>query len=989
MKRKKLHLATAIFFAMFIMFSFSSNPPNGNTGAPFDGVCNSCHGGSGGGFDGTIDVSGLPGTTVAGDTYSLTYTVEYTMGTPMRAGLQSTIIFDSNNLNAGDMTNAGTGSNITVHTPSGSGPRDYLEHSPAQFFGGNTSVDFTVDWTAPTSPGAVTLWATSVLGNGSGSGGDKVIFEQVTTTVTGSVALEVDITNVVDLACFGADNGSATANATGGVPPYQYLWDNGENSQTASNLDGGNHTVTVTDDAGSTATDVVNIDEPSPITITTTEMDVTCNGDTDGMGIVNASGGTGTLSCSWSTGGNSCTETNLPPGTFFVTVEDANGCQEFVEIIINEPLMIDIAFDSTDETFSGAADGTATADPSGGVAPYIFDWSNGDTGTGMEHTTFGLTEGTYNVTVTDSNGCQEIGAVNIMGGGCALEAEAISGQVSCYGENDGFVSISVANGTAPINYNWSNGANTQGITDLGPGSYSVTITDAANCEFEISNLIITEPSEIVSNTNSVLDTECLTDATGEIILSVGGGSGNLTILWSNGITNDTTIVLDSLNNPIDTIINLPDTLSGLMPGEYSYVLSDVDGCFITDTLEVNNVDLEAPVLSLMEGIVYLDENGFAGPADFSIVDNGSSDNCGIVNIDFNTGPFDCSSIGTYMVDVTATDAAGNASTEPANFIVMDTIPPVIDCSMLQDISTNSCDAITFPMPTATDNCNLVEIVIVEGFESGSVFPSGTTTVTFRAIDDCSNFSECSFNVTVNVDLMLDLTTTDITCPGGTDGSLTTVVTGGIPPYTIFSNPPIADNGNVPAGTYSINVSDSGNCFASQTFTISEPAPIDVTAVSIIGSDWGTGEGEIDIEVSGGTEPYLYNWVDQTNSSIATTEDLTGLEIGIYTVIITDNNGCESGAFSFQIESTSATIDPSFDNNKIVLSPNPASNFIQIEHLDNISEKVEVISIDGKVLKEINRLEATTRVDCSDLESGLYLMRFYAKGEISVKQFLKI
>lgn len=986
MNLKKLHLVLAVAAVLFIMLSFSSNPPNGRTGAPFDGACTDCHTGSGGGLDGEISLDGLPSVVDAGETYSLTYTISVTQGSPVRAGIQSTIIFDSDFTNAGDMDNPGLGSSIAVHTPSGSSARDYLEHSPAQFFGGNDEVEFTVDWTAPSVSGDVTVWTASVLGNGSGSGGDNVLFEQFMTEVTTSGApLEVDIDVLSDVTCFEDCDASAIAEVSGGVPPYEFDWSSGENTATAEELCIGNNFLVVTDDAGSEVEVSFEVDGPDEIDFDVIENDVVCNGESNGSWTILPEGGTGVITCN---GDPSCTESNLAPGTYFVTLEDANGCEAFAEIEIEEPTAISVVFDTTNETFAGAADGTATADPEGGVPPYDFLWSNGDSGIGSEHTTTGLSAGSHQVTITDDGGCVIEGSVTISAGSCTLSGSAQASNVSCFGEADGAIDLTVSNGSGSFVFNWSNGATTEDISDLEPGLFSVTVLDETGCDFEINNIAINQPQQLVSTTNSTSNTVCEDDETGEIIIAVGGGSGDLTINWNIGITNDTTLILDSLGNVIETVINLPDTLTGLTAGVYTYELIDGSGCSILDTVVLESIDDEAPTpVFNVEATVYLDENG-VGILEFDDIDAGSFDNCGVFTTDFEPITYDCSQISTFTLTTEIMDDSGNVNSAQTEIIVVDTIAPVIDCSMLEDIVTNSCGEVTFPTPTATDNCQVAEIAVVEGFESGSIFPSGTTTVVFRATDDCGYFSECSFTVTVNVDLAVNIETSEPSCFDGIDGSIDVVIVGGTPPYELVINPEIPNPSEIPAGSYSVNVTDASGCFISEVVEIGQPDEIIVEIVEVIGSDPGEGAGSIDIEVNGGVEPFSYNWFDTNNTSIATTQDVEGLEPGLYTVEVTDANGCIS-AVQIEVQSTTATFDPSVDNIDITVSPNPSFGIIRIEHQDNISSAIEVISIDGSLVKRITQVEQNMRVDLSELGAGLYLIRSYHPRGITIKQFLKL
>ena len=168
---------TIFLFIAIIFIANSGNPPNGRTGAPGDGRCSDCHGGNN--FDGNVEIDGLPSTIMTGETVSLTVNVNNTDGNAVRAGFQVVALLDSDNSNAGDFSeNSG---DLGTQT---SGGREYIEHRGAKNFSNNVA-SWTFEWTAPSEPGDVTLYAAGNIANGGGSSGDAIKFSSFTTSVEG------------------------------------------------------------------------------------------------------------------------------------------------------------------------------------------------------------------------------------------------------------------------------------------------------------------------------------------------------------------------------------------------------------------------------------------------------------------------------------------------------------------------------------------------------------------------------------------------------------------------------------------------------------------------------------------------------------------------------------------------------------------------------------------------------------------------------------
>ena len=292
--------------------------------------------------------------------------------------------------------------------------------------------------------------------------------------------------------CFG-ETGEASVNVSGGTPGYTYSWSTGATSASISGLVEGTYSVTVTDSKGCVDSAQVSLVEPVALMISTTSLDVTCNGDTDGFASASASGGTPGYSYNWSTGANTASISGLVAGTYGVTVTDANGCQDSSEVIVNEPPVLVLTPSMDDVECNGEASGSASVSVSGGTPGYTYSWSTGATTASVAD----LAVGTYGVTVTDANGCKDSTQVMI-DEPTNLVVNASTTDVECNGEASGTATASVGGGTPGYSYSWSTGATTASVADLAAGSYGVTVTDANGCQ-DSTQVMINEPNNLVVN----------------------------------------------------------------------------------------------------------------------------------------------------------------------------------------------------------------------------------------------------------------------------------------------------------------------------------------------------------------------------------------------------------------------------------------------------------------------------------------------------------
>ena len=360
-----------------------------------------------------------------------------------------------------------------------------------------------------------------------------------------------------DPTCFGSTNGSISSSGViGGTPPYVFSWaGTAQTTEDITGLAAGTYTLSVTDSFGCTNVfPPVVLDEPSDISISETHEDVSCNGDTDGSIDISVSGGTPGYTYVWLPGGSTVQDTsNLAPGNYEVFVTDASGCSDSLEIEILEPAVLTNTNSFNDASCFGQCDGDATVVPVGGTGPYTYAWTpNVSTGP----TATALCAGTYDVLITDANGCEDSASFTITDN--QLQVVINTTDAVCNAICDGEATAVVTGTNPPYTYDWQPSGGT-GPTETGlcAGNYTLTVEDATGCALT-QNFTITEPDPIVISM-AVTDVSCEGGSDGAIDLTVSGGTPGYTYQWF----------------PLG---QTTEDINGLPAGDYSILVTDTNGC---------------------------------------------------------------------------------------------------------------------------------------------------------------------------------------------------------------------------------------------------------------------------------------------------------------------------------------------------------------------------------------------------------------------------
>jgi hypothetical protein len=480
-------------------------------------------------------------------------------------------------------------------------------------------------------------------------------------TITQPPVLNANATATGETAS-GANDGTATANPSGGTPAYTYLWSTGETTATIINLAPGNYTVTATDANGCTAVQVITVNSFNcTISASATTTNVTCNGAGDGTATVTLIGAALPATFLWSNGDTTATATNLAPGTYTVEIADANNCPAELSVQISGPAVLLANVTATNESGVGLNNGTATAQPTGGTAPFSYLWSNNAT----TQTITGLAPGQYTVTVTDANDCTAVQTVTVNAFGCNLAATISALNVLCNGGNTGQATAIPSGGANPISYLWSNGGNAATISNLSAGTYTVTISDGAGCQ-TVSATTITQPSPLVAQIE-VTPTSCPESKDGGFSPVISGGTPPYQFFWTGGGFGQ-----------------------NLGVGTYSITITDANACTILETATITSNDTTAPGIVCPVSVV-----GCAG-ADLQYSLPGVSDNCSLggAQPELISGLPSGSNfpVGESVQVFRVTDVSGNTSTCSFSVTVGPPIEIVLD-SKLDDTGNSGVGSI--------------------------------------------------------------------------------------------------------------------------------------------------------------------------------------------------------------------------------------------------------------------------------------------------------
>ena len=556
--------------------------------------------------------------------------------------------------------------------------------------------------------------------------------------------------------------------------------------------------------------------------------------------------------------------TPLQAGTYVVSVT-AGGCTAVDSTVVIVGPTPTLTPTITPLTCNGAANGSILASTNA-VAPVAYQWSGGvATNYPSDSVITGLAAGTYNVTATGANGCSVTGTYQVTQPTALVLGTPTITQATC--NTGGTITASASGGTAPYAYSWSNSGTTPNISNLAAGPYILTVYDANQCSVTAIYNVTAAPNAITFGAATINDAQCAGSADGSIQTTVSGGVAPLTYVWSNNQTTP--------NN------------NNIQAGTYTLNVTDVNGCSASVSYTVGgssalvfNPAVTTVVTCQSGGSITADVTGGASPYTY----NWSNQMQGAYISNLPAGDY----------TVTATDANGCTA---ADMYTVGTDPTAIAITNPQ-ISDVSCVG-------ATDGSINVTFVGGTGTVTGvwsnqqtgnniSNLAAGTYSVT------ASDPTGCSASATYTINGPQGLTTNtpsvvDAICYQSPTGSIDVNPVGGTPPYNyLWSDSQTAKTAtNLVAGTYTVTITDANGCNTTVSGDVKEPNELVIDSLVATPIKCANDiNGTITAYASGGTQPYNYSATqDGTAFYYANGGYIEGLPVGLYTVIISDNNGC--------------------------------------------------------------------------------------------------
>lgn len=861
-----------------------------------------------------------------------------------------------------------------------------------------------------------------------------------TYTLAAPAPLQVQIDSLRSPSCFGYNNGLIRVSGSGGTAPYQYAWPNGSSSPVLFQAPTGFHRVTLTDFNGCQQIRNIFLSEPAPLVLKTLNITLPeCQGSNDGAVAVSGSGGTAPYAYIWSNGISAPQITGLEPGTYTVTMTDANQCpilSRNFELGALSQLQLGIA--TNGPSCEGRTDGSVLLSPSG-TGPFSFFWQ--DNGSQSPHRNQ-LGAGAYPVNILDGRGCS-YDTIIVLSAVQVFDVQKNILPPACHDGQDGLIDIVLTQtGQAPFSFLWSNGAGSEDLIGVSPGQYTLTLTDAVGCRYVSEPMIVPNPLPLTMTVIGMGTVLCHDDTSGYIEVAIEGGTEPYTNPSVYNIPAGSYFLqaTDARGCPVDTVI----VLTAPPPLNVQVGLTQSGDC---QSLIVTR--LQAGVSGGVQPYRYLWSNGAttavimnAAPGDYALTVTDANHCSRVITgikvreqiqplsvTSFAPTPVTCfgaqngrlkvriaggSSMYRYhfsnnQIIVTTADSAEITGLNPGNNYRVTVTDLQTGC-----IQTAGPVSVTSPQPLSYIRTVIID-ELCAGSNNGAVMAGtfgGTLPYRYLWTDEnghvvgtdedlvgvgpgiysglATDANGCTAALPQQpvAQMYQPLVETDTAfaisgplCSG--TGFIRVGVEGGAPPYRFnWSNGAMGNSiSGLAPGEYFATVTDAVECvLVLGPYHITSSPGISV-GINATPPDSGGGNGAVTAIVAGGTAPFSYFW-----STGDTTASLQQLGPGAYFLTVTDAAGCTGTA--------SAVLVHSREPKHRVMSrvyPNPGKGAVFVEYDAPVPvEHIRVRDLSGRLLLKQSCLGLPMGTELLHLESlppGPYILEMMGGGTILQRHLL--
>ncbi|MFN8299130.1 MAG: gliding motility-associated C-terminal domain-containing protein [Chitinophagales bacterium] len=557
-----------------------------------------------------------------------------------------------------------------------------------------------------------------------------------------------------------------------------------------------------------TLSDTVHVVVGNNIPVSLTVDSIDCFGMSNGKLFAVAGGGTPPIAFAWSTGTSGVDSlVNLGPGTYSVSITDAQGCTGNTSKILSEPTQVTVTIQSQAITCNGAANAQALATATGGTPNYVYAWSTGNNNNPQTS----LGPGNYIVTATDSKACSATASWTAIDPAPITVTVPTVTNVNCFGGNDGTATAVVNGGTQPYTYNWSNlGISANPGVGFAQGNQSVTVTDQGNCTAS-ATFSITQPTALTVNVNTVTNATCNAGTDGAVDITAAGGTTAYGYLWNDGTTTE--------------------DLSAKSAGTYIITVTDANSCQASATATISEPTAIVLSFTHTNPLCSGDNSGAATVAAAGGTPGYTYDWANVASTNDNAT---INQLTSGIYDVTATDT--KACSVSGSVTLID--PVTLDA---QFINKNEISC-------ANDQDGSIEVAVYGGtspynyiWSNGATSPvvanlaPGTYYVTISDVNGCDTTMNTVFLAPPVIDIAL-MDVDSVSCPQYTDGVIHVIGIGGTPGVTMPYGYSIDGSAfqsseffqDLAVGTYQVTIRDGQGCTKDTTVVVGEPAVLDLS-----------------------------------------------------------------------------------------------------------------------------------------------------------------